>query len=152
MVMHRIAAGTPDATGWYAAHSTFGKFTVLLPAPFNDFTVRGTSDKTGTLTTAHAVGTQLANGVKLAATCIWGGQAPTDSLDTLSKLDGMTANRELVVDNHPTIEVEAGTTAVMQAIAYTDHVCLLSVEAQHPPATVPVTDARKMFASFRRDP
>jgi hypothetical protein len=38
-VMHRIFAGTFDATGWTLAESTNGAFSVKMPGPFNDFSV-----------------------------------------------------------------------------------------------------------------
>jgi hypothetical protein len=37
--MHRIGAGTPDATGWVAAESTEGAMKAQLPCRYNDFTV-----------------------------------------------------------------------------------------------------------------
>ncbi|MDZ4834035.1 MAG: hypothetical protein SGJ27_09690, partial [Candidatus Melainabacteria bacterium] len=39
MEMHRVQATTKDSSGWYLAASTHGSFSVLLPIPFNDFTV-----------------------------------------------------------------------------------------------------------------
>src|SRR5262245_36464072 len=44
-VMHRSGAGQLDSTGWTDATSTEGKFSVRLPGPFDDFTVRN-SDET----------------------------------------------------------------------------------------------------------
>src|SRR5580658_4246676 len=40
-VMHRIFAGTFDASGWAVAESTNGAFSVKMPGPFNDFSVAG---------------------------------------------------------------------------------------------------------------
>src|SRR5205823_13714708 len=40
ITMHRRAAGSPDAEGWYHAKSTEGHFSVALPRPFNDSTSR----------------------------------------------------------------------------------------------------------------
>ena len=39
MEMHRVQATTKDPSGWYLAASTHGAFSVLIPIPFNDFTV-----------------------------------------------------------------------------------------------------------------
>ncbi len=36
---HRTLAGTASADGWYPATSTDGRFSVALPAPFNDVTI-----------------------------------------------------------------------------------------------------------------
>ena len=44
--MHRVQAGSRNAQGWYDAQSTEGHFSISLPIPFNDFTVRG-KDKNG---------------------------------------------------------------------------------------------------------
>jgi hypothetical protein len=40
-VMHRIEAGLFDTGGWTRAESTNGNFAVLMPGPFNDFSVSG---------------------------------------------------------------------------------------------------------------
>ena len=53
--MHRSAAGRPNETGWYEATSTKGKFTVLLPGAFNDFTTSGPA-KDGGIFELHTVG------------------------------------------------------------------------------------------------
>tara|TARA_R110001583_G_scaffold98012_1_gene242889 strand:- start:1540 stop:2133 length:594 start_codon:yes stop_codon:yes gene_type:complete len=37
--MHRTLVSETDASGWYPAVSTYGEFSVLLPLPFNDFSV-----------------------------------------------------------------------------------------------------------------
>jgi hypothetical protein len=74
-----------------------------------------------------------------------------DALNTFRKLDRWTSTRDLVLDHRPAVEQEAGTTAIMQAIAYDDHLCLLIAEAQRSGTTLVVADVRKRFASFRRD-
>lgn len=146
VTMHRIAAGTPDATGWYAARSAAGRFEILLPGPFNDFTVEDSTSR------AECLGTLLATGVKFGAFCIWTQRPSASALESLASLDGVTAKRELEVDHHPALEVEAGTKAMLRAIAYADHFCLLTAEAQSPSAALSMDDAKKMFASFRYEP
>src|SRR5262245_31461615 len=53
--MHRQQATTPGDSGWYLAESTHGSFSVLMPIPFNDFTVTASDPKLGTIRT-YAVG------------------------------------------------------------------------------------------------
>src|SRR5262245_22479154 len=61
--MHRIGVNTDDGSGWHAAVSTKGAFSVRLPIPFNDFTTRDAS--TGEAT--HAVGGKSSEGIKFMA-------------------------------------------------------------------------------------
>jgi hypothetical protein len=49
------------------AESTHGSFSVLLPIPFNDFTLTATDPKSGT-TKTYTVGAQSAEGMKFSAT------------------------------------------------------------------------------------
>jgi hypothetical protein len=81
--MHRLQAGTADASGWYPARSTHGKFSVLMPAKFNDFETVAPHKTTGAPIHLHAVGTQLPNAVKYVVECIEGGDKPPDLLSSL---------------------------------------------------------------------
>ena len=65
--MHRTAVSADDGTGWHAAVSTKGAFEVLLPAPFNDFTVAGTDANIGDFA-IHTLGTTTSDGIKLSVT------------------------------------------------------------------------------------
>ena len=67
MEMHRSQATTPGEAGWYLAESTHGSFSVLVPIPFNDFTMTGSDPKIGTFKTC-AVGAQSTNGIKFSVT------------------------------------------------------------------------------------
>jgi uncharacterized protein YjeT (DUF2065 family) len=67
MEMHRLQATTPGDSGWYLAESTHGSFSVLLPIPFNDFTLTATDPKSGTIKT-YTVGAQSTEGMKFSAT------------------------------------------------------------------------------------
>lgn len=73
--MHRTQATAADPSGWNLAASTQGGFSVLIPLPFNDFTVIG--KKTALM---HTVGAKSADGIKFAATKILNpeGKAPPD--------------------------------------------------------------------------
>ncbi len=43
--MHRSGVVSKDPSGWHLAVSTKGSFSVRMPIPFNDFTVRSTDAK-----------------------------------------------------------------------------------------------------------
>lgn len=55
MVMHRNQAATKDKSGWYFAKSTLGHFSVLVPVPFNDFSVYA-KDSLGKDVKTHSIG------------------------------------------------------------------------------------------------
>ena len=104
MTTNRTAAGTPDATGWYPAHSDGGKFGVLLPGPYNDLTATEPNDRTGAPLTVQIVGTQFVTGVKYMAACAWGGTDSGELLDTygelLSATDGEGNTRNFTYDSN----------------------------------------------------
>jgi hypothetical protein len=79
MDMHRVQATTKDPSGWYLAASTHGSFTVLIPIPFNDFTVTDDDPKVGRVKT-YTVGAKSAEGIKFSATetPIIEGRSPTN--------------------------------------------------------------------------
>lgn len=66
MTMHRIQAGEPDASGWMAAASTEGGFSVRLPLTFNDFTIAENDPAVPVLRT-FTVGTKSQEGIKFTA-------------------------------------------------------------------------------------
>lgn len=67
MVMHRSHAGEIDATGWTDAKSTEGRFSVRLPLPFDDFTVKN-SDEGPQAGRFFVIAATSPDGVKLAVT------------------------------------------------------------------------------------
>jgi hypothetical protein len=79
MEMHRVQATTRDPSGWYLAASTHGSFSVLIPIPFNDFTVTDDDPTAGRIKT-HTVGAKSAEGIKFSATetPIIVGKSPSD--------------------------------------------------------------------------
>src|SRR5438093_10738133 len=79
MEMHRVQATTKDRSGWYLAASTHGSFSVLIPIPFNDFTVTDDDPKFGKIKT-QTVGAKSAEGIKFSATetPILQGRSPTN--------------------------------------------------------------------------
>jgi hypothetical protein len=64
--MHRAGVDSKDPSGWHLAVSTKGSFSIRMPIPFNDFTVRSTDPKTGEEVT-HAIGGKSTEGIKLTA-------------------------------------------------------------------------------------
>lgn len=66
VTMHRQGAGELDASGWTAAASTLGGFSVRLPLPFNDFTVVSPPSK-GQVAKTFVVGAKSVEGVKFTA-------------------------------------------------------------------------------------
>ena len=70
MTMHRVQAGTPDESGWVTAESTYGKFSVKLPVPFNDFTVEDTNSSS-LVRKAEMVGCTNSVGIKFTASRIF---------------------------------------------------------------------------------
>jgi len=65
--MHRQQATTKDASGWYLGVSTQGAFSILLPVPFNDFTMYGNDPTRGPFT-AYRVATKSVEGLGFSAT------------------------------------------------------------------------------------
>lgn len=60
--MHRIQATTKNGNGLYYAKSTEGNFSVLMPIPFNDFSVKDGN------TTAYTIGSKNQEGIKFSVT------------------------------------------------------------------------------------
>ena len=64
--MHRAGVVTKDPSGWHLAVSTKGSFSVRMPIPFNDFTVRSTGPTTGEEVT-HVIGGKSTEGIRMSA-------------------------------------------------------------------------------------
>lgn len=84
LTMHRAGATADDGTGWHRAVSTKGSFEVLLPAPFNDFTLDGTDANIGAYA-VHTLGCTT-DGVKLTVT-----EMPYTPRMTRASLDALSA-------------------------------------------------------------
>ena len=67
--MHRVQVSEKDSNGWYPARSTNGRFSVLLPLPFNDFSVPG--DGSSAVLRSEVVGGKSIEGIKFSATRIY---------------------------------------------------------------------------------
>jgi hypothetical protein len=80
--MHRTGVDTKDPSGWHLAVSTKGSFSVRMPIPFNDFTVRSTDPKAGEELT-HVIGGKSAEGIKVSAVEVPASTKPSPSLDKI---------------------------------------------------------------------
>jgi hypothetical protein len=80
--MHRAGVDSKDPSGWHLAVSTKGSFSVRMPTPFNDFTVRSTDPKAGEEAT-HAIGGKSREGIKLSAFEIPASAKSAPSLDKI---------------------------------------------------------------------
>ena len=60
--MHRIQDTTKDSSGLFYGKSTEGHFSVLLPIPFNDFTIEGED------AAMYIIGSQGQDGIKFSVT------------------------------------------------------------------------------------
>src|SRR5262245_16344108 len=63
--MHRSGVVTQDPSGWHLAVSTQGSFSVRMPIPFNDFTIRPTDSKNDEVT--HVIGGKSSEGIRVSA-------------------------------------------------------------------------------------
>ena len=63
--MHRTGVVGNDPSGWHVAVSTKGSFSVRMPIPFNDFTVRSTDPKSDEVT--HVIGGKSSEGIRVSA-------------------------------------------------------------------------------------
>jgi len=65
--MHRSAVNAIDKSGWQLAASSHGGFSVRMPIPFNDFSIRDT-DPNATNPVIHTVGGKSSEGIKISVT------------------------------------------------------------------------------------
>src|SRR6266404_1378281 len=70
VTLHRVQAGIPDKSGWVTAESTYGKFSVKVPVPFNDYTVEDTNSS-HLVRKVETVGCTNSVGIKFTASRIF---------------------------------------------------------------------------------
>jgi len=80
--MHRAGVDSKDPSGWHLAVSPKGSFSVRMPIPLNDFTIRSSDPKTGEEVT-HVIGGKSTEGIKLSVVEI---PASAKSAPTLDKI------------------------------------------------------------------
>jgi hypothetical protein len=112
LVMHRTGANADDGTGWHRAVSTVGAFEVMMPAPFNDFTVSASDANVGAVAT-HTIGCVTRNGLKVLVTEMpFTAGMKRPGLDDLLKT--WTDNPQQTVS-----DIERNATAAGQKLSYT---------------------------------
>jgi hypothetical protein len=79
--MHRSGVASQDPSGWHLAVSTKGSFSVRMPIPFNDFTVRPTDPKSGEVT--HVIGGKSSEGIRVSAVEMPASAKTAPSLDKI---------------------------------------------------------------------
>jgi len=88
--MHRTGVSADDGSGWHLAVSSKGSFSILLPIPFNDFTVR--NPDTGE--TTYVVGGKSSEGIKFSAAELpTAGTKPRDMATILETFSSNPANK-----------------------------------------------------------
>ncbi|MEZ5926401.1 MAG: hypothetical protein R3D57_18690 [Hyphomicrobiaceae bacterium] len=112
LTMHRTEAAADDGTGWHRANSTKGKFAVLMPAPFNDFTVSGVDAKIGNFA-IHTIGTELPGGVRISVT-----EMPITPTMTRPRLDDILADWQ-TKPFQTLSEIERSPTATGERLSFT---------------------------------
>lgn len=162
LTMHRATVSADDRTGWHKAVSTKGAFEVLLPAPFNDFTVAGTDGNVGDYA-IHTLGTETPDGLKLSVTEMpytpKMTHAPLDEmlktwtenpLQTVTDLDRSTAGDEERVSL--TVVDSVDNAAFIQYVRTPKALYTFVIEFRYwrRDEIKPIRD--KMFASFRIRP
>jgi hypothetical protein len=80
--MHRSGVYSKDPSGWHLAVSTKGSFSIRMPIPFNDFSIRSGDPKAGEEVT-HVIGGKSAEGIKVSAVEIPASAKPAPSLDKM---------------------------------------------------------------------
>jgi hypothetical protein len=104
--MHRQAVALKNESGWYPAESTGGDYSVLMPVPFNDFTVIGQRTD-GAQLKMFCLGAKSIEGYKFSVTAAdWFPVKPTpQSLYEGFKKEGQTLSP-------PLFEIFAGCSSV----------------------------------------
>ena len=158
LTMHRQQAGTPNAKGWYDAKSTEGHFSVSLPIPFNDFTVK-VKEKDGTEVVSYVIGSTSKEGFKFSATEMLNART-TREFDTRAYVEKFKSDKRNTVSNETQFELDghsavqfhvsnAQQSAFMRAIVFPSGVLLLIVEYPTRLEKNVVSLAQNFFDSLR---
>lgn len=141
------ATGSADATGWYAARSENGKFSIEAP---NAMTEAETDIDVGRL---HMLSTlMLPDRIKFTALCVVSSGKP-QSLDAfVGKLANIEKRREREVQGRRAVELESDGNKSALAISDDERICLLSVEPYSKLTARPVAAVRRFFDSFVLEP
>jgi hypothetical protein len=153
VTVHRVRAGTLDASGWSIADSTHGDFTVRVPCLFNDLSLQGSE----TLASVETVGCRAEDQRKYSASRFKyrQGAAARKFFEDISgsrRLEGETARRRIMFNGYPAVEVDfysssqCGTT---RSVLLGMEVMQLTVAAPTSACSSLTVRAASFFASLR---
>jgi hypothetical protein len=151
--MHRIEARADDGSGWHVAVSTKGSFSVLLPIPFNDFTISDAA----TGETTYVVGGKSSEGIKFAAVEIASGSKPLPDLASIPKTLAATPVTSVTdvrltkgeADILTLTMASATTTLYMRAIQLGGVRYTLTIEFPNTYRDLVVANKDRFFESFK---
>lgn len=134
--------GSADETGWYAARSVNGKFSVQAPNVLNE--VETDID----LGKMYMVATQtLPERIKFTAVCVVSDK-PQGRDEFIAKLGAVDARRDRELQGRPAIEVESEGNRSALAVFDNHRLCMLTVEPVSKTTPRPTADVRRFFDSF----
>jgi hypothetical protein len=152
--MHRVGVNVDDGSGWYLAVSTKGSFSILLPIPFNDFTIVDPS--TGEV--MHSVGGKSSEGIKvLAVEMPVTARTPVDlatvpksfSSNLANKVSDVNRNTKDDVDNLFFSVTNSATTAHAGYIRMKDRLYILTIECPNAYCDMVAGMKDKFFGSIK---
>ena len=155
MQMHRVQAGIPDQSGWITAESTYGRFSVRVPTPFNDFTVEDTDASSLTRKT-EVVGCKSTEGVKFSASKVFYKSSGTAAkqFDKLRSGGGLPAATVVAsrLNGHDSLDISFGdssTWAIQRVVLIGEELYLLIVECPVKQQTLAKSFVPTFFDSFK---
>jgi hypothetical protein len=153
--MHRSGAGTFSADSWVRAESTGGRYSVLMPAPFDDYTQQSNQ---GDGNQAYYLRARLPDSTWFIASRVEYADAPESTKNCKRAREGqlfggdMESRRAFEVDGRPAAEVtvkDGRAWLVMRVICLETEGMLLSVAAPLDKIPQAKVMAEKFFASLR---
>jgi hypothetical protein len=129
--MHRFQVSQKDGNGWYTARSTNGQFSVLLPVPFNDFSLPG--DGASDVLRTESVGGESSEGIHFTAARIYYVGKGLEEQYFIDFIRGKASpgSQPQVIGNYHAIdfEVSNSTSGTLQRVVITNgSLIILSVE------------------------
>jgi hypothetical protein len=131
--MHRIQVSEKDSSGWHPARSTNGRFSVLLPLPFNDFSASG--DDSSEVLRSEVLGGKSTEGIMFSATRIYyvRGELAEKYFSNFKsgKVFSGAQTRAIRFKNHDAVDIEVSTSTSssrQRAVLLNGSMILLIVE------------------------
>jgi hypothetical protein len=157
--MHRTGVNAIDKSGWQLAESSRGGFSVRMPIPFNDFSVRTTDPNIGDME-MHTVGGKSTEGIKISVTEVPitpRSKVPSD-LATIpeqigqspgTKISDVRRDSKSGIESISFLASRANTSAYMRTVKTAKAIYSLTIE--FPNAQRATVDAVKdeFFGSFK---